>query len=180
MSETDPLTQILIHVGESRKGIKNLEQGQRDLEGGLSDVNAHLSRLNGSAVRQTECAALRDGIRDALDQTIAENAEQHAKILSDMTPVATPKGLKYWVGVAVGVATVLGFLGSLLWGVVTVGQKMERFKIAAETDKKRQANMAEALKKLSAQKTKIIYVKQQPVKLPPKRKAPYRSRRSIP
>ena len=139
------LQDILIHVGKTSEGITNLKEDVRE-------VKDHLAQLNNSAVRKDECtqrhlvvATSIDNIRKEVkgdlseikhdlkfvrSQTRDDNMAITAEMLAAGPEVEeeedTGKGLKYWLSVAGGIITVLGFLGAVVWGVFKVGRYMER------------------------------------------------------
>lgn len=170
------LRDILVHVGETRKGMKTLE-------GDVKGIREHLRELNHSSVRKQECTGRHvvvaqsiDSVKQGLKGDLSEIKADIRAIRTrtgDTHPAVTPqalggtnpgfepeapteeeetkaKGLKYWLGVTTASITILGFLGAIIWGVFKVGRYMERVDQAiqksAKSQQKLQTTMQQATK----------------------------------
>lgn len=179
------LRDILVHVGETRKGMETLE---KDVKG----IRGHLRDLNHSSVRKDECTGRHivvaqsiDGVKQELKGDLSEikadirairtkTGDKHPAITPQMLAGSTtdpgfepdavtstddPKarGLKYWLGVITASITIFGFLGAIIWGVFKVGRYMERVDQAIQKSAKSQQKLQTTMQQ--ATKTPhVIYV----------------------
>jgi hypothetical protein len=178
------LRDILVHVGETRKGMKTLE-------GDVKGIRGHLRDLNHSSVRKDECtrrhvvvASSVDSVKSELKQDLSEikadvraiktrTGDDHPaltpQMLGDTSPGFEPeastveetkaKGLKYWLGVLTASITIFGFLGAILWGVFRVGRYMERVDQAIIKSAKSQQKLQTTMQQAAKKPPHIIYVR---------------------
>lgn len=175
------LRDILVHVGETRKGMQSLE-------GDVGGIREQIQGLNRTAVPKEECTARHvvvarsvDGVkkelRDDLQQikadvraikvrTGAEHPVLTAKMLTNggngcdniNGPPTEGKGVKYWLGVITAGITIVGFLGGMLWGVFRVGRYMERVDQTILQSAKGQKKLQTTMNQVATQEPRVIYV----------------------
>lgn len=155
--DDDKLSEILIHVGETRKGIDNLETNVKDIRDTLTGLNSFTSTLDHTTVKLNACDARHEGVKSSIDhiQTDMTEVRNYVKKFNEDRPCTTctaqhttkPKrDPKYWVSLLVGISTLLVFLGSALWGVVTVGRYVEKIDAFTSVSK---AKPSKSLKTMS-------------------------------
>lgn len=85
-NEQQTLNEILIHVGETRKGIEGLE-------GNVKKIEHHLSELNHSAVRKDECTqrhvVVAQSINDIKDELKTDIHGVKDEVRQDLTEIKT-------------------------------------------------------------------------------------------
>lgn len=167
MPQDDALNEILIHMGETRKGVSNLETS-------MSGVRQELNELNQGTVKRPECterhvvvARSINAVTEKLDD-IKGDVMAIRRNTGKEYPAITPsmlkggdgkKGIKYWVSVGVGITTLLGFLASLVWGVISVGRYIEKVDQLTQVSKKQQSEIKKEIGEVAKAKPKIVYVK---------------------
>lgn len=183
--EDNTLNKILIHMGETRKGISNLETA-------VCDVQKELNTLNQGTVRRPECTQRHvavsrsiDKVTDTLDgikgNVLAikrQTGEGHPAVTVGMLKGAESKrGLKYWIGVGVGMTTLLGFLASLTWGIISVGRYIEKVDRLTSVSKKQQKEIRKEIGEVAKARPRVVYVEVPPKVDPAEERRRRRTRR---
>lgn len=184
MPSDDTLNEILIHMGETRKGLANLESA-------VSDVQKELTALNQGAIKRQECTQRHVVVNKSMDKVTDKLDDIKADVLAirrqtgDEYPAITQsmlrnaegkKGLKYWISVSVGMTTLLGFLASLTWGIISIGRYIEKVDRLAQASKQQQKEIRKEIGEVAKAKQKIVYV-EVPAKTEPVERRRSRSRR---
>ena len=175
------LRDILVHVGETRKGMKTLEDD-------VGGIRRQIHDLGKSSMPKDECTARHvivaksiDGVktelRDDLQQIKADvraikvrtGAEHRIVSRNGALPTSggpppapedkQPRGLKYWLGVMTAAISIISFLGAILWGVFQVGQYMERVDQSINKSAKRQQQLQATVKQVVTQEPRVVYIK---------------------
>jgi len=152
--EQRTLNEILIHVGETRKGIAGLE-------GDVRDFREQMAIVSREGVKRPECTERHRVVATSIGELKADLAEikkdvRHIRITtSEDNPAITPrmlrradgkKDLRYWTGVGVSLTVLLSFLGSVIWGIMAVGRYVERMNALADSAQRQQAEFKTQLK----------------------------------
>ena len=116
MPDDDKLSTILIHIGETRKGIESLEEAVASIG---KEVVRRPECTERHVVVATSLAALKEDLTEIRQDVKAirrSTGQDHKAITEAMLrdEEKKEKGLKYWLGVGGGAITVLTFLGSML------------------------------------------------------------------
>jgi hypothetical protein len=165
MSGDDTLNEIHIHMGETRKGIANLESA-------VSGVQRELRSLNQGTVKRLECTERHvivarsvnaldsklDGIKGDVLAIRRQTGKEHAVITPEMLRRPT-KGIKYWISIGVGIASLFGFLGGLLWGVISIGRYIEKVDTIARKAQVQSSKFRKEIKEVAKARPRIVYVK---------------------
>ena len=164
--EDNTLNKILIHMGETRKGISNLETA-------VSGVQEELNTLNQGTVRRQECAQRHQNVTQSIDKVtdaldgIKGDVIAIRRQTGESHPVITPqllrsadgkKGMKYWVSVGVGMTTLLGFLASVTWSVVAIGRYIEKVDRLANVSKQQQKEIKKEIGAVAKARPRVVYV----------------------
>jgi len=148
--EQKTLNEILIHVGETRKGISGLETDVRDFKDQVSVVSRE-------GVKRPECterhrvvaasisdlkqdlAEIKKDVRTIRIKTSEDHPAITRRMLEGQADERKGRDLRYWTGVGVSITVLMSFLGSLIWGIIAVGRYIERMDVLAASAKKQQA-----------------------------------------
>jgi len=165
--EQRTLNEILIHVGETRKGIAGLETDIRD-------IREQFSGLNKETVKKPECTERHRIVAASIGDLKTDLSEikkdvRHIRVTtSSEHPAITPqmlairggtgkkKDLRYWVSVGVGLTVLLSFFGSMLWGIIAVGRYLERMDVQAQAAKAQQAEIKMQLRRVDKAASAIV------------------------
>lgn len=150
--EQRTLNEILIHVGETRKGIAGLETDVRD-------IRKQFEGLNKETVKKPECterhrivaasigdlkgdlSQIKKDVRHIRITTSEDNPAITSKMLAQRDGAEKKRDLRYWVSVGVGLTVLLSFFGSIIWGVISAGRYLERMDALAKAAQKQQAEI---------------------------------------
>ena len=175
--EQDALNRILVHVGETRKGIENLEAD-------VQQINKQLRDLSGASVRRQECQAHRDTVTRSVTglQRALSEIKQDIKHVRGKTDQAHPvitaqmlaqnragsgsphssnkesRGLKYWLALSLGIGSLVTLLGGGAMGLMRLGRSWERMDQTIEAFQKQQAKANAEFRKFAAQ-PKVVHIR---------------------
>lgn len=152
MPDDDKLNTILIHVGETRKGITGLEAAVNNIS---KEVVRRPECTERHVVVATSIGALKEDLNEIRQDVKAirrTTGQGHQAITQTMLELSEDKkkGLKYWIGVGVGAITILSFLGSIFYGVVSLGRYIERIDSLARKAEKSNAEIKRAFNRATA------------------------------
>jgi len=105
-SPNQQLADILIHVGETRRAILNIDNDIKELKDNINNFHE-------CYVTKTECQNKICSIPPPKKSTGAKSE---------------PRDLKYWIGIITGMITIIGFLCGMFWGIMKLGQLSEQYK----------------------------------------------------
>lgn len=173
MSDNDRvLRDILVHVGETRKGMETLESD-------VGGIRRQLHDLGRTAVPKDECTSRHTVVAQSIDGVKAELRSDLQQIKADVRTIKTrtgpehpvvPRnngngievgkahGPKYWLGILTAAISILSFLGAILWGMVKVGQYMERVDRTINASAKSQQKFQSTVKRVATQEPRVVYV----------------------
>jgi hypothetical protein len=171
------LNDILIHVGETRKGIANLETN-------VEQIKDHLAVLNHSTVKKSDCRHRHESVRvnvDGLQQDLSEvkggvktllhsdTGQELAAVTPEMlsasgSQVAIPeddtnKGMRGWLVIAVGIGAILTLLGGVALGLMKVGRHWERLDQSFQDMQERQKQTTKKLQQAAQRVNRTVYIK---------------------
>jgi hypothetical protein len=159
MADDDKLSTILIHVGETRKGIANVEQVLdamgREVIRRPECTERHIVVANSVAALKEDLQEIRADVKAIRRSTGRDHPAVSASMLVG-DGEEKQKGLKYWVTVAVGGITILTFLASIFWGVISAGRYLERVDAIAKKADKQNVELKREIIKASKKSTAYL------------------------
>ena len=197
LPRSDKLTMILLHVGETRKGIKRLEDDVREVKDSISTLENHTVRKDECTQRHVVVAnsigalgsdlkEIRDGVREIKRKSgagypavgaMASAPQEIVEEVLEQRQEKTRKTLTFWLSLIGSVAALAGGTATGVYKLVkyldrvdqTVGRSSKESTAASQA-------IAEEIRKVLAREPRVIYVKSaadappdQPAKRPRRR-----------